>query len=169
MESASELYTMASINRSEVIETKQGLMAELLLTIANFNETFADSKYLEKAIDFINGYYLSIFEELNREHDVYDKIMCFIASFPEPDDLEDEEILTDISSIFDFVEEALEFRLIVYQEFCNHLTDVINSGLLTNSNYLFYNYVGKLNEQEKGRLLSLIPGDNNYDLYRDVL
>lgn len=169
MENASELYTMASINRSEVIETKQDLMAELIITLNNFNLAFPDSKYLDNATTFINSYYLSLFDELNREHDIYDKIMCYIASFDEPDDLTDEKILESIASIFDFMEEALEYRLIVYQEFCNHLTDVINSEILTNNNYLFYNYVGKLSEQEKIKLLALIPGDNNYDVYRDVL
>lgn len=169
MESAAELYTMASINRSEVIEAKQGLMAELMVTTNNFSNVFAESKYLEQALNFISEYYAKLFLELNYEHDLYDKIMCYIASFDEPDDLDDEEILSDIASIFDFVEEALEHRLVVYQEFCNHLTDVINSGILTSNNYLFYNYVGKLDEQQQGKLLALVPGDDNYDVYRDVL
>lgn len=169
MDQAVELYTMASINRCEVIEAKQDFMAELIMTINDFNLVFSESKYLEKANTFINTYYSELFAELNREHDIYDKIMCYIASFDEPNDLDDEDILDGISSIFDFVEQALEHRLLVYQEFCNHLADVINSKILTNSNYLFYNYVGKLNEQEKVKLLALIPGDNDYDVYRDVL
>lgn len=169
MESAAELYTIASINRSEVIEAKQGLMADLITTLNEFATIFKESKYLEAASNFINNYYLCLFDEINREHDLYDKIMCYIASFDEPDDLKDEEILSDIASIFDFAEDALIHRLLVYQEFCNHITDVINSGILTNSNYLFYNYVGKLDEQQQSKLLALIPGDNDYDIYRDVL
>ncbi len=169
MENAAELYTNASINRSEVIEAKQGLMADLITTLNTFNMIFADSKYLANALKFINDYYMCLFAELNREHEVYDKIMCYISSFDAPEELSDEDILSDISSIFDDVEEAFEYRLIVYQEFCDHLTDVINSEILTNSNYLFYNYIGKLDEKEKQRLLSLVPGDNNYDIYRDVL
>lgn len=169
MEDAAELYTEASINRSEVIEAKQGLMAELINILNTFKITFPGSKYLESAIAFINQYYSCIFAELNREHDVYDKIMCYIASIEDPENLTDEDILSGIASIFDFVEEALEYRLIVYQEFCNHLTDVINSGILTNSNYLFCNYAGKLTEQEHDKLLSLVPGGDDYDVYRDVL
>lgn len=169
MESAAELYTTASINRSEVIEEKQGLMADLITTIQAFNNVFKDSKYLEKALKFINEYYSYIFAELNREHDIYDKIMCYIGLMDSPDDLDDEEVLLDISSVFDVLEDALMHRLVVYQEFCNHLTDVINSNILTNSNYLFYNYKGMLDEDEKVKLLSLIPGDDNYDIYRDVL
>lgn len=169
MESAAELYTMAAINRSEAIEAKQGLMGELIVTINEFTIVFKDSKYLGDAIEFINNYYLSIIEEINREHDLYDKIMCYIASFECPEDLNDEKVLSDIASIFDIVEEALEHRLMVYYEFCNHLTDVINSNILTNSNYLFYNFVGKLNEQQQGKLLKLVPGGDDYDIYRDVL
>lgn len=169
MENASEAYSKAAISRNELIEEKQGLLADLLTTLNLFSSRFSSNRNLENAIKYINNFYSELFTDMDREHDIYDKIMCYIASFEEPAMLDDEEILNMLDEIFDKIENAILHRLLFYSEINNHFRDVLDSGILTNSNYLYSNYISILDENTKEKILSLIPGDNDYDLYRDVL
>lgn len=157
MESAAEAYTMASVSRSELVETKQGLLGDLITTLSRLRMCFPNNPNLEKACTYINNYYNHFFIELEREHDIYDLIMDYIASFEYVTDLDDLEILSDLSSIFDELEECFFNRLMFYYSFCDHINGIFEVGILTNMNYLFTNYKENLDEEKGAELRALVP------------
>lgn len=161
MDCGSQIYTSASICKDELIEVKTSMFAEMIYYLNYFNLYFSNNKYFDKVVEYISSYYKIFLEELNREHDIYDSIMEYLATFEYLTDLEDEDIIDDLNSIFDQLDEATEYRIMFYAQFLNHLDDVLASGTLTSSNYLFYNYVNVLSEEKSEKIKRLIPGGGN--------
>lgn len=160
MESAAEAYTMASVSRSELVETKQTLLGDMMNVLIRLRTCFSNNRNLEKACKYITQYYNQFFIEFEREHDIYDLIMEYIASFEYVTDLNDEKILADLSSIYDELEECFINRLYFYYGFADHINNIFETGILTDKNYLYTNYVENLDEDKSEELRSLVPRVN---------
>lgn len=156
MTCGSEIYTTASINRDELIEVKQQIFADLIRYICLIQIKHNDSEYLEEAISYIYSYFLLFLSDLQREHTLYDNIMDYLSSLEYITDLEDTEIIADLSSIFDEIEASIEQREIYYVSFLQHLDEVLSNDYLTR-NYLFANYISPLSEDKCNDLKELIP------------
>ncbi len=157
MENASDIYTVAAIGRNELIESKRNMLGDLVIILTLFKERFASNRNLDSALDSINERFGEFFYELELEHNIYDAVIEYLDSFEYITDLTDRDILRRLSSIFDQLDEGLEMRLVFYMIYFDHLMEVVNGDILTNSNYLFAEYHCNLDEKMEQKLLSLVP------------
>lgn len=161
MECASEMYTKASILRDELYEEKIDML-EYYLYYRNiiFNK-YQDSRYLEQALIYNDNYFKQFIDESCIEHDFYILIMDYLASLEYITDCDDQEFINSVSDEFDHLEDCFEQRAIYFGYFRDHLDQLINDNILTNSNYLFINYPKTLTILDQIRMHALINTQKN--------
>ena len=69
----------------------------------------------------------------------------------------DEEILIEIDEGIDYLEDLFTTRILSTVQVFEHYKGIIESGILTNSNYYITNFSDRFDEDEKNKLLACIP------------
>lgn len=157
MEIIAELYTLGMIYKDRIYEEKMNILADMIFFVLCLNYKYSGSKYYEDATNYIINYFLQFLNELEREYQVYDKIMNYLGNANEDLSNINVMVLTNINDTYDDLTDYNENFYVFYCNLIDHIYNLLDMGILTKSNYKYLKYVESVDEDEKLRILSLIP------------
>lgn len=140
---------------------KEDLLAHFLSLPALLTKVFPNNKNLPKAIIFIQNvlsYYIS---ESELEYQFYSKALNYLNTVLEDQQFRDESVLYAINEQIDNMEELFISRTLSTASIINYFKSLIESNILTDKNYYIANYANRIDDEEKLRILGIIPGVEN--------
>ncbi|MCH5167125.1 MAG: hypothetical protein J1F35_04445 [Erysipelotrichales bacterium] len=151
------IYTRASKERDNVMYDKFMLLAEFIYMYKKFKEKFDGNSNLNDALDTLFQNFNDMLFELDREHDLYDAIMEYLARLDEIEYLSD-DITEGLVSVLEAIVEVTEVRARYYSFFVDFFYQTLEKGILTDKNCFYPRYEPLLTDEDKNEIINMIPG-----------
>lgn len=156
-EEIESLLTVCEVSLIDNKSEKEKLLEILIYFNRLLTVVFSSNKNLEKALQHFNEIISSYIEECEAEYLFFEKAIKYLEGLLNDMDAIEEDVLSDINDAIDYIEDLFTTRTISTAQVYAHFKDIIDSRILTNSNFYIANFSDRFDEEEKNRLLSCIP------------
>lgn len=143
----------------DLIEEKIDIISHMTKILIMMNQRFSNNRNLPKAIEYIQNCFKYFLDETDLEHQLYEGIIDYVKSFPDPTVIPD-ETKEHFREILDYFEDLCDTRLISLAQVTVFYDTLIQDGILTDLNYYVSSIQERIPEEEKARLLSYIKKED---------
>ncbi len=130
-------------------EEKEDLLKHIVSVNSRLTKVFSNNSNLVAAINYFNNILTSYINESEAEYLFFERVIKYLRYLLDNLDKVDEDILREIDKKIDEIEGLFMSRTISTVHVVTYYNDIVNSGILTDSNYFIYNYAYRCNEEEK--------------------
>lgn len=140
---------------------KEDLLVHYFRLSALFTHKFSNNTNLSNALNFIQNvlsYYIS---ESELEYQFYSKALAYLNNVYEHSEERSQSVLDALDEQINVLEELYITRTASIANVVNYFYCLIANNILTDKNYFVANISNRIDEEEKARILGVIPGVEN--------